>query len=81
MPAGIKFCMIFCIFILIRNNVVYEEKLRLLKEVGALATKAITEGKDWRKYYQNFDKVSYYRMLWYAPFCFHWSIDEEGNII
>jgi hypothetical protein len=72
---------VLSVILLIRNNIVLSERMRLLHLVSDLAKKAITENEDWEHYYDNFTKTSYEHMLFFDPLRFKWALDEDGNII
>jgi hypothetical protein len=57
--------LIFCCFLLYRNNQVCNYRLRLIDEASRKARQAIAAGDpNWRKCYDNYEKVSYDQMFW-----------------
>lgn len=65
--------MFFSIYMLYRIDIVYGEKLRLLKEIGKLANLDIAARREcgWR--FDEFEKLSMSKMLWQL-FTFHWDL-------
>ncbi len=76
---SVSFSMLmFCFFMLHRNNVVYKTRISLNKEIHVLNMGDIANGKDinyyeWR--YERFDEYSYGRMMWQL-FKFRWTLAE-----
>ena len=58
------FVIVFCIVMLIRNQLVYKYRMRKIDEVDALAKKLIEQGDiNYLAPFDTFDKLSYTRML------------------
>ena len=56
---------VFLIIGLYRNRLVYKYRNAALKEVSALAHRAIDKGEDWRVHHEKFDNhASYDSMFW-----------------
>ena len=58
------FVMVFCFFMIIRNERVARERKRLLDIVALKAKKLIKEGKDWEEPYNYFRSISYDEMVY-----------------
>lgn len=83
------FGIIFCILILIRNELIYKIRVRAIKVASNKAKYIIdngSEGMDWIEEYNKRDSFgSYYQMLWdfrkwkYEHFYPNWTFDENNS--
>lgn len=55
---------LFCLYFINRNNQVYNERKRVLRLISYLSQKDIENKKPWRWRYDEFDKISYNKMVY-----------------
>ena len=55
---------LFCFYILVRNNKVFNYRFKILSQIDELAKADIRQCKEWKWRYDNFSQVSYGRMMW-----------------
>lgn len=55
--------LLFCIYMMIRNHLVCNEKLRILGIISQLASEDLKNRKEWVWRYRHFDDISYEKML------------------
>jgi hypothetical protein len=70
-------------YISFREQLVLSEQIKIIDKIDALSCEAIKEGRDWKHYYDNFDKTKhgFTYMVFVEFYKFHWDIDNEGNVI
>ena len=83
MHIMLSFCflmILFSSFMLYRNNIVYKERTRLLKEISNSAKQDIKKQRTglWRS--DALNNYSYNKMLWQLT-KFHWELSEDGKSI
>ena len=55
---------IFMLFMAVRNNKVYKERLRVLNIISKLAEKNVNMGKDFAWRYDEFESIPYNKMFY-----------------
>ena len=74
------YLMVFAIYLLYRNELVFNIRMKLLDEVSMRCKEIAKKGGNWEQYYVNFTKVSYHKMLFQLT-TFKWELDKDCNIV
>lgn len=65
----------FMCYILFRNDLVFNARIKLLDDISLLAQKDIEAGRQWYWRYRAFEKYPYIKMVWQL-WKFKWELHE-----
>ena len=69
----------FWLVFMIRVQLMYWQRNKMLGKIVNLSEKYQNEGKNWTIVFDNYYKTSYNQMIW--SFTWQWDVDDHGNVI